>query len=304
MSVADLYVQAMQWPGPDELAQAVVTGVGLVAVAAVLLTLGYLQIIGRTLGVLGVLCLMFVLLVLHEQTINEPISPEIRVTRARYPEDMRFLLRVSLVSLPLGAGLVMGAVLASTWRRQREDVPMNLSRALFMFHNREYDAALEMLDEAARITPEDGDVFFYRGRVHEARGEDDLALEDYDLALTKDRDNPSTLLHRGRLRTEKGRYDEALEDLERALGLRPFDAETLLARGVCFARSGVITRAVSDFQRVLKLTNQRDYTDPALEYLKLYSPLFEVPNPSTLPASIAGEAPSDETPPEVLNWVI
>ena len=60
----------------------------------------------------------------------------------------------------------------------------------------------------------------------------------------------------------------------------------------------------SDFQRVLKLTNQRDYTDPALEYLKLYSPLFEVPNPGTLPASIAGEAPSDETPPEVLNWVI
>lgn len=304
MGFADYYARAIAWPGPEELAQAVIAGLGLIAAAAVLLSFGYLRAVARTLGILGVLTLMAVLLVLHDQTSTDRVSPEIQVTHARYPQDVRFLLRVGLVALPACSAVVMGAVLVETWRRRRATVPAQLNLAVHLFHQRDYDNALATIDRAIRIAPDNGDAYFHRGRIREARGELDPALADFDQAVDHASGNPLAFLHRGRLRTEKGQLDEALYDFEQALGLRPNDAETLLARGVCLARRGMISSAVNDFQRVLKLTNHTDCTIPATEYLRLYSPLLEIQTPGAQ-ANGAPTNPALPAPEEPANdWVI
>lgn len=299
MDFAQLCVRVTAWAGPDELAQMFVAGVGSMVVAAILLALGYFRVIARSLGVLGVLLLMLLMLLLHEQTVVERSSPEIRVTRAKYPEDMRFLLRVALVVLPAGATLVMGTVLVETWRRRRATVPTYLSRGLQLFHHQHYDTALATLNQAVRFAPDHADAYFHRGRVYQARGDLELALADFDTALEHDPENPSAYLYRGRIYTEKGQLDDALDDFERTLALRPNDAETFLNRGICLARKGSISGAILDFQRVLKLTNHTDYTGPATDYLRLYGALTEPVANGTV-ASIPG--PNAEPP--APDWVI
>jgi tetratricopeptide (TPR) repeat protein len=298
MDLAELYARAIVWAGTDKLVQMFVAGIGLMVAAAILLALGYLRIVARTLGVLGVLAVMGVLVVLHEQTVVERLAPEIRVTRPKYPDDMRLLLGVALVVVPVGASLVMGAVLVETWRRLRATVPAHLSRGLQLYHQQHYDIALAELNRAVRYAPDHSDAYFHRGRVYQARGDIDRALADFDTALDHDPHNPTAYLYRGRIYTEKGQLDDALDDFERTLALRPNDAETFLHRGICLARKGSISSAILDFQRVLKLTNHTDYTGPATEYLRLYGALVEPP-PSGLLAS-----PGPEPEPPGPDWVI
>jgi hypothetical protein len=105
MALSELYSRVLAWAGPDQLAQVFVTGVALLAVAGVLLALGYLAVFARMLGVLGVLTLMTLMLILHDQTTVEQVSPEVRVTRAKYPDDMRFLIRVALYAVTPFSGI-------------------------------------------------------------------------------------------------------------------------------------------------------------------------------------------------------
>src|SRR6516165_8932651 len=126
MRGAELYERVINWPGQVELTVMFGAALVLIAIAALLLSLGRLRLFARTAGVLGILATMVSMFVIHEQTDQEKVGPYVTVTRFRYPQATRFQIRVALLGLPVAAIVVMTAVLRSTQRRLRSSVPNHL----------------------------------------------------------------------------------------------------------------------------------------------------------------------------------
>jgi len=267
MRGAELYDRVINWPDHSNLTLMLLVGGALIAVAALLLSLGRVRILARGLGILGVVAIMLAMFIAHEQSEREKVGRFITVTRYRYPEPTRFQIRLALLGLPAAAAVVMASALTMTRRRLQSTVPDHLKEGRKLLALGQHDLAMAELNKALEIAPYMGEAYFQRGCVHEALGEFDRALDDFDHALRCDPQHAHAYLRRGRIRTEKGELDGALADFDQVMIMRPNDAECYLNRGVCLAKKGILSDAILDFQRVLKLTNHSDYSEPARYYL-------------------------------------
>jgi tetratricopeptide (TPR) repeat protein len=284
MRGAELYARVIDWPGQVELTVMIGAGLVLITLAALLLSIGRLQLFARTAGVLGVLAIMVAMFVIHEQSDQKKVGRYLTVTRSRYPEPTRIQIRVALLGLPAAAVVVMYTVLTSTRRRLRSSVPNRLKEGRKLLVLGQYDAALCEFNKALEISSYLGDAYYQRGCVYEALGAIDLALADFDQALRCDAQIAHAYLHRGRIRTEIGEFDSALADFDQVITMRPNDAECYLKRGICLTEKGMLTEAILDFQRVLKLTNHSDYAEPARFNLALLGGENPLPVPPLLPS--------------------
>ena len=237
----DLYARLIDWPGPAATTEAMALGVALIVLSVTFLSLGRIRWIARTMGAVGVLCLLFAMLLIHDQTVVVHDGVYVVARQWRYPEAARFQARVALLGLPAASIFVMLQVLWATRRRQRSTVPTLLR---------------------------DGRAFLVRGELDAALASLNEALADLDQAIRADPNLAPARLARGRLRAGRGELDGAGEDFDRFLCLRPNDIDGLLNRGKLRAQQGREPEAIADFQRVLKLTNHSDYADPARDYLK------------------------------------
>src|SRR4051812_23337439 len=97
MRGAELYDRVINAPGLPDLTIAFGVSVALIMLAALLLSLGRLKVLARTMGVLGVAAIMVTLFIIHEQTIKQRAGEFVTVTHFRYPEATRFQIRVALL---------------------------------------------------------------------------------------------------------------------------------------------------------------------------------------------------------------
>jgi len=268
MRGAELYDRVINYPDHSGLTAMFLAGGAMIALAALLLSLGKLRIFARVLGILGIVTIMLGMFVAHEQTEKEKVGPFITVTRARYPEATRFQIRLALLGLPAAAAVVMATVFSMTRRRLRSSVPDHIKEGRKLLALGQHDQAMAQFNKALEIAPYMGEAYYQRACVHEARSEIDQAAADLDHALRCDPQHAHAYLRRGRIRTEKGELDGALADFDQVMIMRPNDAECYLHRGVCLAKKGILSDAIMDFQRVLKLTNHSDYAEPARYYLE------------------------------------
>lgn len=245
-------------------------GALLLVFSALLLAMNRARIIARVLGVLGVLVVMVGLFVIHQQTVVEKPNSLITVTRPKFPESLRFQIRLAILGLPVVAIGLMTAVYFITRSWLRSTLPDLLSEGLRQFYERKHDEALATFNKAIAIEPRRADLYYQRGCTQEARGQNNLALGDFDQALKYDPRHLSACNRRGRLRNAAGDVDGALADFERALDILPNDVQALLNRGISLSRKGRISEAVLDFDRVLRLTNHTDFAEPAKHYLRLF----------------------------------
>lgn len=299
MRGAELYNRVVNWPDHSVLTLMFLVGGALIALAAVLLSLGKFRFFARGLGILAIVVIMLAMFVAHEQTEKEKVGPYITVTRSRYPESTRFQIRLALLGLPAAAAVVMASVLTMTRRRLQSSVPDYLREGRKLLALGQQDQAIAELNKALEIAPYLGEAYFWRGCVHEARGEHDRALADFDQALRSDPQLAQAYLRRGRIRTETGDLDAALADFDQVMIMRPNDAECYLNRGICLAKKGILGDAILDFQRVLKLTNHSDFADPARYYLEQLggeNPLQPAAVPSTNGTAPPAGAPAQAPP--------
>jgi len=264
----DLYARLIDWPGPAATTEAMALGVALIVLSVTFLSLGRIRWIARTMGAVGVLCLLFAMVLIHDQTVVVRHDVYAAVRQWRYPEAARFQARVVLLGLPAASLFVMLQVLWATRRRHRSTVPSLIRDGRAMLIRGETDAALANLNEALRVFPHLAEALYLRARAHEAKGQNDEALADLDRAIRSDPNMAPARLARGRLRAGRDELDGAGEDFDRYLMVRPNDVEGLLNRGILRARQGREPEAVVDLHRVLKLTNHSDFADPAREYLR------------------------------------
>jgi len=113
--------------------------------------------------------------------------------------------------------------------------------------------AIEDCDRALQLDPYATFGYLTRGMAKAELGRYVEAIADYDEVLLLEPNNLLAYRNRGHSRGKLGRDAEAIEDYDRVLQLNPNDVRALASRGTCKAKLGRHAEAIEDFDRALLL---------------------------------------------------
>ena len=128
-------------------------------------------------------------------------------------------------------------------------------RAEALIQVRRPDEAIVVANEALALEASDPDVLFARGwaRFHVDQEHTDGALEDLDRALQLKPQEGIGYYRRAIVLEQQGKVDRAAQDFERAVQLAPDDAPTHLQYGVLLYQARDFERALAQFDAGLRL---------------------------------------------------
>ncbi len=110
-------------------------------------------------------------------------------------------------------------------------------------------AAIELLDRALLVAPQDPERHYLRGMLHAAAGRNLQAIHDFDAALLMAPDLPPLLFNRGLVLFRIERMNEALLDFERLSQINPANTDTWINIGLIHARCGNAVAALENLQK-------------------------------------------------------
>lgn len=123
----------------------------------------------------------------------------------------------------------------------------------------EYDKALADIDEAIKLQPGFGELFYNRGVINAAAGRSEEAMKDYNEALRLKPDLVVALSNRAGIYESKAQFQRAFEDRDQAVKLKPDYAKGYYNRGTDLLKMRQFDRAISDFDQAIKL--QPDFAE-------------------------------------------
>jgi len=138
-------------------------------------------------------------------------------------------------------------------RNNRKDDFAYAMRARVHRGRREYDAALEDLDEAISLSPTESAWPNNRGNVWLAKKEYDKAIDDYTDAIQVNPEDAYAHANRGRVWHLKKDYEKALEDFSQAIRIDPKDLKPYNDRGEVWFELREYDRAIADCSAMIKL---------------------------------------------------
>jgi Tfp pilus assembly protein PilF len=118
--------------------------------------------------------------------------------------------------------------------------------------------ALQPLDKAVALAPENGSYRNNRGVARMEIGEYQLAGEDFEVAERSQNpdDRLSATINRGRLQQRQGNYSAAVQEFTLALARDPQSFIALLGRGIARESMGDTEAAAEDYLAAVKLDTQ------------------------------------------------
>ena len=129
--------------------------------------------------------------------------------------------------------------------------------AKLRFLEGKYDDALESLDKALKINPEDESVLSLKGAALLSLGRYEDALKALDKALEINPKNESALSGKGIALFSLGRYEDALNVFDATLEINPKDESALLRKGGALVSLGRYEDALNVFDATLEI-NPKD----------------------------------------------
>lgn len=112
-------------------------------------------------------------------------------------------------------------------------------------------AALERLDVAIKIDPQNVAAYVNRGNVYSRTGKVHKAIADYDQALAIDPSNPDALINRAGAFVELNDYQRALQDLGPFLAQRPCSLVGLCIQADAYGKMGQYLKAEESVKAAL-----------------------------------------------------
>ena len=129
-------------------------------------------------------------------------------------------------------------------------------KAIKLHDAEEYEEAIELLNGAVEINPEDSDVYHVRGLCYSELGQHDNALADFDRAIEfateLDDDESDLFAARSQAHHALGRLEDALADCERALELSPDDPTIQHNRAYYQKELGRYDEALENFLQIVQ----------------------------------------------------
>ena len=120
-----------------------------------------------------------------------------------------------------------------------QETPKRLAFALanrgYAYRNKhDYDRAIQDLDQAIKLDPDNALAFVNRGDAYRNKREYDRAIRDYDQAIKLDPNNAITFNDRGSAYGGRRDYDRAIQDYDEAIRLDPNLARAFYNRGIAY----------------------------------------------------------------------
>ena len=120
--------------------------------------------------------------------------------------------------------------------------------------SRRVDSAIETMERASKLFPEDEKVLYYLGSLYDKKGETDKSLKMMQAILEKNPDNVDALNYVGyTLTSQKTKLDDAERLLKRALQLRPDNGYVQDSWGWYLFTRGKVSEAVVQLEKAVKL---------------------------------------------------
>jgi len=113
--------------------------------------------------------------------------------------------------------------------------------------------ALEELERALALYPDEADLLAVRGSLYLEQADYSKALRDLEAALRIQPNRTGTLVNRAQAYRQFGRIAEALADLDRAVEVDPQSVPALFNRGSIHFSSGEYAPALADFERCIAI---------------------------------------------------
>ncbi len=118
-----------------------------------------------------------------------------------------------------------------------------------------YKEAAECFNGAVKLSPNNWQDLFYRGKAYALAGDATKGIADLSQSIKLNRDNPYAILERGKLYfLGPKNYKAALTDLTDAIKLLPSDAAAHEYRGLVYSAIGKHGDAIDEFTNALALT--------------------------------------------------
>lgn len=115
------------------------------------------------------------------------------------------------------------------------------------------DDAAALLEQAAKLCPEDGSIRVNLGHVYQDKGLLDKAIVQYKCAIRIDPNIVDAHERLGTTYASKGLLAEAISSYRRALRLNPLDFVTLCNLGKVYLDSGLVEEAIARLKQATKL---------------------------------------------------
>jgi len=120
------------------------------------------------------------------------------------------------------------------------------------------EQAVEALNQAIKLDPNDAFLYYWRARVWQTSDNVEQALADFTEALTHAPEKAAFYYDRGRLYQANEYCQEAIQDFSSALAFAPDNAEYAFARGQAHAALFDTDNALRDFTRAITLAPDRE----------------------------------------------
>jgi tetratricopeptide (TPR) repeat protein len=117
----------------------------------------------------------------------------------------------------------------------------------------DFKNALTEFDQAAKMDPANGLVFFHRAIAREKLGQIDEAIADYNAVILLRTSLREAHFNRGTLLLNKKEYKPAIADFNAAIKLDPKYESAIYNRGLGYYNSNNLYAALADFNDILKL---------------------------------------------------
>jgi tetratricopeptide (TPR) repeat protein len=110
------------------------------------------------------------------------------------------------------AGIVDTLALVLRGNEMNSKAKALIEKTKALFYNNKYDEAIEVLNEAIRLDPNDATVYLFRGSFYNIIGQYDAAISDLSEAIRHEPNNATVYLMRGSVFKIIGQYDTAISD--------------------------------------------------------------------------------------------
>jgi tetratricopeptide (TPR) repeat protein len=126
---------------------------------------------------------------------------------------------------------------------------------------KEYKIAIEILDKAIALYPENSNFYAFRGLSYKWLNQHKKSIEDYTKAINlnpQNRNNMLTSIYyvRGLSYSELKQYEKAIADYSNSISLDPQNSESYFWRGSAYDELKQYQKAIEDFTKAINLNPQ------------------------------------------------
>lgn len=168
-----------------------------------------------------------------------------------------------------------------------------LDQAMIFYNQNYYSMAVELLDQAIRLNPNNVEAYNLRGVVYYNQDKYEQAIADYSQVIQLNPKFREAYYNRGNTYKDKlGDYIKAIEDYTRIIELYPQEADAYRLRAVAYTKLEMHDEAINDYSATFKLNpehlSRRDVSVPQ----KDLKPLNEIV--TSVSESLEAEKKEDE----------